>query len=99
MALRGEDWSAVGKAVESLAKNLKLYAEDITGEGGQTLKDAADSLADGVERSFDVLRATTDDPAPKADVRDVARLLRSALVNTITQLYDEIASSNRPGVR
>lgn len=84
-----EDWNAVGKAVERLALKLKRHFEEVAGEGGVTLKDATDSLSDGVERSFDALRAAVDDPTIKENVKEVATLLRDAVANTMRGSRDD----------
>ena len=89
MAVRAEDWDAVGKAIEGLGLKLKLHFEEVASEGKEPLKSATDKLGDAVERSFDALRAAVHDPAIKENVKEVATLLRDAVANTMSEHHHE----------
>ena len=84
MTIRTQEWNDVADAVEGLALKLKLHFESIAGESAASVKDAVDEVGEAVERSFDALRNAVEDPAVKADVKEVATRLRDAVCNTIS---------------
>ena len=91
MTGRVDDWTALGEAVEGLALKLKLHFEQAADDTSDSLTCAVDEVGDAIDLSFDALRAAADDPAIKADVKDVATRLRDAVANTLSEW-----KSNRP---
>ena len=84
MTMRTQEWNDVADAVEGLALKLKLHFESVAGDSSAAVKGAVDEVGEAVERSFDALRNAVEDPAVKADVKDVATRIRDAICNTIS---------------
>ena len=91
----GDAWKEVGKRVEGLGRKLKLHLEQETdtsvpdrGEGDT--ENAFEELSGKVTEAFDAFGNAARDEAVHADVRDIAELIKEALIETFQAVGAEV---------
>ena len=88
-------WSDVASKVESLGLKLKLHLEqeqsDDVGERAEgDTRGAFDDLADGVTSAFDAFGNAARDEGVRTDVREIAELIKEALIETFRAVGAEV---------
>ena len=90
-----EAWKDVAEKVESLGLKLKLHLEqerdtaDADRAEGET-RNAFDELAGQVSDAFDAFGNAAKDDAVHSDVREIAELIKAALIETFQAVGAEI---------
>ena len=92
-----ESWNEVGDQFKKLGARLKQHYEDQgSGEGVEEFEESLDEsmqrLGEGLQAAVAAVGDSVDDPELKADVRDAAGSLFSALGATFSDLGTRIAA-------
>lgn len=90
-----EAWKDVAERVESLGLKLKLHLEqeqddDVTDRAEGDTSNAFDALAGQVTDAFDAFGNAANDEAVHADVREIAELIKQALIATFQAVGAEV---------
>lgn len=90
-----ESWKEVADVVEGLGLKLKLHLDqerdsDVPDKALGETKSAFDQLGGGIGDVFDAFGNATKDDAVHADVREIAELIKQALIATFRAVGAEL---------
>ena len=88
-------WKDVGSRVEALGLKLKMHLEQerdaaVTDRGEGDTKNAFEDLSGKVTDAFDAFGNAAKDDAVHADVREIAELIKQALIETFEAVGAEV---------
>ncbi len=85
-------WAELVDRLNALGLKLKLHAEQAKDE---ELSDALSTLRHQIEEAFAATGRAVEDDAVRADVREVGRLLSTAVSDALTRLGDDVRKTVR----
>ena len=92
-------WTEVRSKVEGLGLKLKLHLEQEDDDADErrsgSTKENLENLGERIEDAFEAFGNAANDPAVRADVKDIGLLLKDALRQTFTEAGAEVGESLR----